>query len=80
MNQIIIDLEKKNHPTKKNSTPIDKKVLFIKSYKHHKSFSPDYFKSKSFGKDHNLNDSKIHLKNINRKNIPIITINYVENK
>ena len=72
----LIDLEKKNHPTKKNSTPIDKKVLFIKPYKHHKSLSPDYFKSKSFGKD--LNDSKIHLKSINRKNIPIITINYVE--
>ena len=74
----LIDLEKRNHPSKKNSSPIDKKISFIKSYKHNKSLSPDYFKSKSFGKDHNLNDSKIYLKNINRKNIPVITINYVE--
>ena len=62
-----------------------KVLFFIFEYKfldintYGKSLNINHIKPKSiFGKFENLNDSKLNLKNSNRNNIPIITINYVE--
>ena len=74
----LIDMKNRCHPSKKISTPINKnKFLDINTYG--KSSNINHIKPKSiFGKFENLNDSKLNLKNSNRNNIPIITINYVE--